>query len=545
MSMVIDGSQFAKGAKKPLNLQNISQKGIVDRLNHVSNKVKTPELVDIHHNSVIVNNKNVSFGNSLVHVSSNLGKRACAGINLLNGNEVLLIGKNFNNVMNLLKDSVDKFPNVIKKLLFVGDSKLESTFAVYIDEMGHKRILNIGKDRFLITKTLHSDGYSILPGQAAYLDESDKIFANGMNFDIRLNLGDEADKYMTMVRRYNLSKYDKGEISRLNLKRLKKLTEATNKTNVKKWPMFSDVGGQDKAIEQIKTEIIRPLKYPQLFRGIKKINSAMFIGPPGTGKTLTAMAIENEAGIPIYKLNGSLLEDMYIGNSAKNINNYYDNAIKNQPCMIIYDEADNIFRKRGGHNSHHDESLNMHLDKISQIEKGGHQVFLVAITNRPDVFDPAVLRNGRFGSKVEFDLPDLQGCKDIFQKGSKDINLIDVNVDKIVKKIHDEKFSGASISGLLSDAQLYSLERQGILQKMDEGTFVDTPDFIIDVTTEDINKAVQKQLNERKLLKKYADENSSSTVKEMKDQIIAREKAQNEINAEKPKRKLVGYLAQQ
>ena len=60
--------------------------------------------------------------------------------------------------------------------------------------------------------------------------------------------------------------------------------------------MFSNVGGQDEAIKELKKNILFPIKYPELKSGNNMNNFILLYGPPGTGKSLLAEACANESG---------------------------------------------------------------------------------------------------------------------------------------------------------------------------------------------------------------------------------------------------------
>lgn len=75
-------------------------------------------------------------------------------------------------------------------------------------------------------------------------------------------------------------------------------------------PLFKDFGGMKEVLEELKNCVIHPIYYSQLlkFLGVKKpMNGILFHGPPGCGKTQLALAIANEAGVPLYKVAAPVL----------------------------------------------------------------------------------------------------------------------------------------------------------------------------------------------------------------------------------------------
>ncbi|CAB4273312.1 unnamed protein product [Prunus armeniaca] len=72
-------------------------------------------------------------------------------------------------------------------------------------------------------------------------------------------------------------------------------------------PRFSDLGGMEKVIEELKMEVIVPLRHPELPRwlGVRPMSGILLYGPPGCGKTKLAHAVANETGIPFYKISAT------------------------------------------------------------------------------------------------------------------------------------------------------------------------------------------------------------------------------------------------
>ena len=63
-------------------------------------------------------------------------------------------------------------------------------------------------------------------------------------------------------------------------------------------------------------------------------------GPPGCGKTHLARATAGEikAGFLSVGINDVL--DMWIGNSEKSLHELFEQARRNRPCVLFFDEVD-------------------------------------------------------------------------------------------------------------------------------------------------------------------------------------------------------------
>src|SRR3989449_7401245 len=88
--------------------------------------------------------------------------------------------------------------------------------------------------------------------------------------------------------------------------------------------------------------------------GLKKVMkktkglSLLFAGPPGTGKTMAAEAIASELGRPLHVVNYAQLENMWVGETEKNIEHVFHTALEAGAGPLFY-EAEAAFPGRGGH----------------------------------------------------------------------------------------------------------------------------------------------------------------------------------------------------
>jgi 26S proteasome regulatory subunit T5 len=162
---------------------------------------------------------------------------------------------------------------------------------------------------------------------------------------------------------------------------------------------YSDIGGLDKQIEELREAIVLPIKHKDRFDhiGIRPPKGVLLYGPPGTGKTLIARACAAQTEATFLKLAGPQLVQMFIGDGAKLVRDAFTLAKEKAPCIIFIDEIDAIGTKRFDSEKSGDrevqrtmlELLNQ-LDGFSSVEN----VKIIAATNRADILDPALLRSG-------------------------------------------------------------------------------------------------------------------------------------------------------
>ncbi|PKB20044.1 ATP-binding protein [Janthinobacterium sp. 64] len=83
-----------------------------------------------------------------------------------------------------------------------------------------------------------------------------------------------------------------------------------------------------------------------LERRIKPGFRSLFYGPPGTGKSLTAALLGKQSGLPVYRIDLSMLVSTYAGETEKNLARVFEQAGQ-QDWILFFDAADVLFGKRG------------------------------------------------------------------------------------------------------------------------------------------------------------------------------------------------------
>lgn len=131
---------------------------------------------------------------------------------------------------------------------------------------------------------------------------------------------------------------------------------------------------------------------------------ALFSGPSGTGKTFAAEVLATALGWPLFRVDLGMLVSKYIGETEENLNALFD-ATAGQEMVLLFDEADSLFGKRGEVKEARDRYANMEVSHLlSRIER--HHGPCVLTSNLRQHMDTAFAR--RFQMIIEFPRPDAQ-----------------------------------------------------------------------------------------------------------------------------------------
>ncbi len=227
---------------------------------------------------------------------------------------------------------------------------------------------------------------------------------------------------------------------------------------------FSQIGGLDSQVSEIREIVELPLKRPDLFEavGIEPPKGVLLHGPPGTGKTILAKAVANSTEATFLRVVGSEFVQKYIGEGARLVRELFELAKNESPAIIFIDELDAIgARRMDGATSGDREvqrTLMQLLAEMDGFDPRG-EVKLIAATNRLDMLDPALLRPGRFDRVIEIPLPNREARESILRIHTSGMNL-DASVD--LKRITDmlDDASGADLKALATEAGMFAIREE-------------------------------------------------------------------------------------
>jgi len=181
---------------------------------------------------------------------------------------------------------------------------------------------------------------------------------------------------------------------------------------------WEDVGALDEIKSSLQTSIVEPIQEPMLYEhmNVQMSCGALLYGPPGCGKTLLAKAVAAESGASFISVKGPELLNKYVGESEKAVRELFQRANASLPCIILFDELDSLAPIRGSNDSSVSERVvNQLLTELDGLETRDN-IFVIGVTNRPDMIDRAMLRPGRLEKLLYVPLPDSEGRISILTK---------------------------------------------------------------------------------------------------------------------------------
>ncbi|MFA6066025.1 MAG: AAA family ATPase [Candidatus Babeliaceae bacterium] len=180
---------------------------------------------------------------------------------------------------------------------------------------------------------------------------------------------------------------------------------------------FKGFDSQLNKFNNILTFVMDPKKF--VFSGMKMNKALLLTGPSGTGKSFFAKAFAGSVNeisenneqkkVKFLEISHFMLQGQE--NPVEFIMYY---ARFNAPCVVYIDEFHLLQLQVQGNTKRLSEFL-MELDKLDKDNDPDHQIFILGATNRPDLLDPALMRDGRF-EVVQFHNPTFEQRRNLLEE---------------------------------------------------------------------------------------------------------------------------------
>lgn len=210
---------------------------------------------------------------------------------------------------------------------------------------------------------------------------------------------------------------------------------------------FDDIVGNSEALGMLRDAIRAPVEQKELYDAyqMKMPKGALLSGPPGCGKTMFARAAASEMkklygeATEFISISGSELQSMYVGQTEGYIKSIFTfareyRAFHGHPLLVFIDEAEVILPDRTGRVRRvapwEESQVATFLAEMDGMQESG--AFVLLATNRPEVIDQAVLRDGRCEFKIVVKRPTVEAIKTILRKGFEKLPIRGAGVAELV-----------------------------------------------------------------------------------------------------------------
>ena len=233
---------------------------------------------------------------------------------------------------------------------------------------------------------------------------------------------------------------------------------------------WSNVGGLNNEKKILKDNMVAAINEPNKFKkmGVKPPKGVLLYGPPGCGKTLLARALAAECGANMILVRGPEILSKWVGESEKAIREIFRKAKASAPCVVIFDELDSLAKSKIKNETDRGETILSQM--LTEMEDAGtSNIVIVGITNRPDLIDNSMLRNGRLDVVLFVQPPDEKSRLDIIKILVDGMPLAsDINLNEIA--VSTQNYTGADLASLCREAAVNAMQRDS--SKISSNDFV-------------------------------------------------------------------------
>lgn len=242
----------------------------------------------------------------------------------------------------------------------------------------------------------------------------------------------------------------------ISTKPVSKITKKLDESKIKETPEDSDnpkqftLAGRPELELFINEHVVDIIENEARYKalGIEFPSAIILHGPPGCGKTFAVERLVDYLGWPSFQVEASSVASPYIHETSKKVAEIFETAMKNSPSVLVIDEMEAFLADRqsgAGSSSHRVEEVAEFLRRIPEAIK--NHVLIIAMTNRIEMIDPAILRRGRFDHIVKVDMASEKEVCSLLDKLVSELPCEDdVNVKELAGKLAGRPLSDVAFA---------------------------------------------------------------------------------------------------
>lgn len=217
---------------------------------------------------------------------------------------------------------------------------------------------------------------------------------------------------------------------------------------------LTDIAGMADVKKQLELSLLGPIRNPDLMKAFKVSarGGLLLYGPPGCGKTFIAKAVSGELGANFYQVGIADVLSRWLGESEHSVRAIFDNARRNAPCVLFFDEVDALGHRRSALSGSAGlrTVVNALLEELDSATSNNDGVYVLGATNAPWDVDAALRRPGRFDRTIFVSLPDADARAAIMKLHLQDRPVEGIKLASVAKRT--EGFSGADLAHICDTA---------------------------------------------------------------------------------------------
>lgn len=276
---------------------------------------------------------------------------------------------------------------------------------------------------------------------------------------------------------------------------------------------FDDIGGLEHVKKQVRRRIIAPFTQKAgLFEKFKRKagGGVLMYGPPGCGKTMLARALASECHARFINVRPGDILDQFVGNSEKKITQLFEQARKERPVVLFFDEVEALAQRRQFETTVRvNTTVSALLSEMDGFADGRDGILFLGATNVPWSLDVAFRRPGRFDRTLFVPPPDRVAREFILNR------LLDgrpatpgLDRRRLVEK--STGFSGADLGALVDTAVDIAIEESPGVDRLSP-----LSDAHFDEAFGEVKSSVGEWLAQARKFAQY--DNDSGTYDELSD----------------------------